>query len=88
MSDQPYLKRKTHERVNVILDRNLLIRLEKTALKIREESGATLNRSQLIRAIVGAFADLNLRLGGCRTERDIREGLFTYLDRLTRSGAR
>jgi hypothetical protein len=34
----------------------------------------------LIRAIVGAFADLNLRLGGCRTEKEIREGLFRYLD--------
>jgi hypothetical protein len=88
MDNHPYLKRKTHERVNVILDRNLLMWLENTALKIREESGATLNRSQLIRAIVGAFADLNLRLRGCRTERDIREGLFRHLDRLTRNGAR
>jgi hypothetical protein len=88
MSNQKDLKVKAHERVNVILDRNLLMWLETTALKIREESGASLNRSQLIRAIVGAFADLNLRLRGCRTERDIREGLFRYLERLTRIGAR
>jgi hypothetical protein len=88
MGNQPDINRKTHERVNVILDRNLLAWLEKTALKIREDNGATLNRSQLIRAIVGAFADLNLRLRGCRTEKDIREGLFRYLDRVTRSGAR
>jgi hypothetical protein len=88
MINQPDLKRKTRERVNVILDRNLLMWLEKTAWKIREDTGATLNRSQLIRAILGAFADLNLRLRGCRTERDIREGLFRYLDRVTRTAAR
>ena len=88
MGNQLDIERKTLERVNVILDRNLLMWLEKTALIIREDTGGTVNRSELIRAIVGAFADLNLRLRGCRTEKDIREGLFKYLDRLTRSGAR
>jgi hypothetical protein len=88
MGNQLDVERKTRERVNVILDRNLLVWLEKAAFQIREDTGATVNRSELIRAIVGAFADLNLKLRGCRTERDLREGLFKYLDRLIGSGAR
>jgi hypothetical protein len=88
MDNRPDVERMTLERVNVILDRRLLMWLEKTAVRIREDTGAPVNRSELIRGIVGAFADLNLRLRGCRTENDIREGLFRYLDQATKSGAR
>ena len=76
------------KRINMMLDPALLAWLENTASQVRQNTGATINRSELVRAIVGAFADLNLKLRGFRTERDLREGLFKYLDRLTRSGGR
>jgi hypothetical protein len=75
-------------RVNVMLSGDVLMCLERAASQIREDNGAIINRSELIRAIVGAFADLNLTIRGCRTETEIREGLFRYLDRLTKSATR
>ena len=72
------------KRVNVVLSREVLLWLDRTAWLFRENTGATINRSELIRAIIGGFADVKLTMRGCRTERDIRVGLFRYLDRLTR----
>jgi hypothetical protein len=70
---------KALERVNVMLSRDVLLWLEKAASQIRENSGAKVNRSELIRGIVGGLMDWRLGLHDCRSEREIREGLCRYL---------
>lgn len=67
------------DRVNVVLDTETLDWLESKAAQIRERTGATINRSQLIRAVLCALADARLGLGSCRTEVEIRRDLAKYL---------
>ena len=66
-------------RVNVMLSREVLEWLDAQTEHLRQNAGADVNRSALVRAIVGAFADNKLRFSGVRDEKAIRTGLSRWL---------
>ncbi len=88
MENRPDNDRKTLERVNVMLSREVILWLEQTALEIRQKTGASISRSELVRGIVKALAARGLHFDGCRTERDITEGLVEYFEKLARGAVR
>ena len=74
-------ERRILKRVNVILGQDTLAWLDRVSSEIGENSGTAVSRSELLRAIVGAISDRNLRVVGCQTERDIRDAFHRFLSR-------
>lgn len=72
------------ERVNVMLSRELILWLGETALSIRQDSGASISRSELIRACLRALAALQLRFSSIRSEEELAGALVAYFRGLQR----
>jgi len=70
---------KALQRVNVMLSREALAWLEKAALKLHQNTGASVSRSELLRGILRGFVRARLNFCGCRSEEEIATALAECL---------
>ena len=65
-------------RVNIMLSTEVLAWLDDATSNIRRQTGSDMNRSMLLRAIVGAFAARRIQFTGLATEAEVRAGLLRW----------
>lgn len=72
-------------RVNVMLDHGTLAFMDGETARLKEQLGAHVGRSEMIRAVFGAIADASLTLGNCRSEEDARAAFRRHFRRVADS---
>ena len=60
------------ERVNIMASTEMLAWLDSVSSRMARKSGVKVSRSEILRGIVGAFADKNPQFTGCHSEAHIR----------------
>ncbi len=70
------------ERVNLMMSRLSLDVLDTQSAKMLKETGARINRSQIVRAMIEAFGESNLEFRGVQTEADMKTILLRYFGQI------
>jgi hypothetical protein len=68
-------------KVTVVLFNRQILFLDRVAANIRAQSGASISRAQLIRALVDAVADAEIDLTASTSEADLKATLLARLGR-------
>jgi hypothetical protein len=78
---RPSIHHESWSKVSVVLFDRQVLRLDRLVMDIRKHSGAALNRTVIIRALIDALLESKCDLRQSRTESDLRRCLTDSLRR-------
>jgi hypothetical protein len=76
---RPPVHRETWSKVSVVLFDRQIVHLDRLATDIRGQSGKTLNRAVIIRALIDGLIDSGMDVTGAASEADLRGRLARRL---------
>jgi hypothetical protein len=84
---RPSVHHESWSKVSVVLFDRQVLRLDRLVTDIRKHSGAALNRTVIIRALIDGLLDSKCDLRTSRTESDLRRCIADSLRRGTKAGS-